>query len=175
MGEQGRALAAGGVGVDGDVVAVADAVPGGPFGNVVEPDLEVGQPGRGRPRVPARHVGPIVRRWDDGGGGREWVPGRRRRRRPAARRRGLVPEEDERVGVEALAEALDRAQGEVALAPLDAADEGAVDGEGVGERFLGEAALLAEQAQVAPEPLLQVAFHGRDRRSLLLDGLQTDQ
>jgi hypothetical protein len=94
---------------------------------------------------------------------------------PEAGDGGIGPEEEERVGAQSLAEPLDRAEGEVPLAPLDAADEGPVEPEDVGELLLRQALLLPEQAHVAPEPLLQVAFHGRDRRSLLLDGLQTDQ
>lgn len=77
--------------------------------------------------------------------------------------------------MEPFAEALDRAQGEVPFPALDSAYEGPVHLERVGERFLGHAALLPQPAQVAPEPQLEVTFHGRDRRSLLLVGLQTDQ
>ena len=156
---------------------VAVAVPGGALGHVVEPDLEARVPGRGGPRVPARHrrlrssgrtgrrrrvprAGPGIRA---AGGGAERGPG------------DGAPRSARGSASSAGAQALDRLQREVALAPLDAAHEGAVDGEGVGEGLLGEPPLLAEATQVAPELPLQVAFHGRDRRSLLLQGLQTDQ
>ena len=45
--------------------------------------------------------------------------------------------------------------------------------EGVRELLLRQATLLAEQAHIAPERCLQVAFHGVERRSLLLEDLQT--
>jgi hypothetical protein len=77
------------------------------------------------------------------------------------------------IDVDALGDAFEAFEGEVAFAALYAAHVGAVDAEDVGECFLAEAAGLAVGAQVTADGSLQVALHAGNGRCLLLSGLQT--
>jgi hypothetical protein len=85
-------------------------------------------------------------------------------------------EQLQRADVEPAGQPLDRPEGEVALAALEAAHVGAVDADHLGESFLGEAARLPVGAQIAPDGPLEIPFHdGLERCRLLLVGLQTDK
>jgi hypothetical protein len=72
-------------------------------------------------------------------------------------------------------EALDAAEREVAFAPLDGTQVGAVHAEQVRERLLGQPALDPLGAEVGAKSPLQVAFHRDDADRSLLNDLQTDQ
>jgi hypothetical protein len=64
---------------------------------------------------------------------------------------------------------------QVALASLQTTHVGAVHAHDLSKSLLAEPQRLTVGAQVAPDGPLQVAFHIRNARDLLLDGLQTHQ
>lgn len=82
-------------------------------------------------------------------------------------------EEEKRVKIEAVGKALDRPEGQVPLAPLQAAHVGAVNPQDRGEGLLAQAVLLAVGAQHRADDLLKLALHGRQRTELLLFSLHT--
>jgi hypothetical protein len=81
-----------------------------------------------------------------------------------------------RIHVDAPGDPLDRLQGQVALATLQAAHVGAVDADDLGESLLRQTASLAVRAQVAADGALEIPFHdAMERRGSLLLRLQTDK
>lgn len=91
-----------------------------------------------------------------------------------AQRRGRSAlQEIQRVDADAVCDALEAAESQVALAALHAAHVRAMHAEDVREGLLAETERLAVPAQVAPDSPLQISFHRRDGGDALLDGLQT--
>lgn len=78
-----------------------------------------------------------------------------------------------RVELDAAGDALQGLEGQVALAPLDAAHVGPVNPEHVGERLLAEATRLPVGPQIAADRALKVAFHSGQLPEPLLDSLHT--
>ncbi|MGH8961782.1 MAG: hypothetical protein ACRDWT_11435 [Jatrophihabitantaceae bacterium] len=75
--------------------------------------------------------------------------------------------------LESCGEAFDGLEGQVSFAALETAEVGAVDAEVVGEVLLTEAAFGSVRAQMFSDTALQISFHPRDTRRLLLFSLQT--
>lgn len=75
----------------------------------------------------------------------------------------LVTEEVERVDSQSFCDPLDRLQGEIPLATLDAAIVGAVNANRGCERLLAEVAGLTESTELSAHRPLQVPFHNQRR------------
>jgi hypothetical protein len=69
--------------------------------------------------------------------------------------------------------ALQGTERDVALTAFETTDVGAVQPEEVGERLLGQPALLTIEPQVVTQPSLELALHTTSVLGVLLEGLQT--